>query len=243
MGLLPYQQLIRDASPNEQRVFRELQEGLLEAERIRAQTGRWPDVAALEAEGIPPFARDPTQKIAYTWTSVRQDWATNYLGVPSDPSQPAWVLVILEPEPGAPRRSGAERRNASPAARRDDAARVDLEYAGRKAPQRLRRAEAAAERWMDELAGGVKCAITIAVSTQRHERHERTPHEKMYFSAGCVSGLCGDASSSPAAKRPAARETQTQIQDLQVATVLYSRLRFLARRLRRELDASPVPLC
>jgi hypothetical protein len=102
MGLLPYQKLIRDASPGEQRVFRELQEGLLEAERMRAETGRWPDVAALEAEGIPPFASDPTRKVGYKWTSVRQDWATNYLGVPSDPSQPAWVLVILEPEPGAP---------------------------------------------------------------------------------------------------------------------------------------------
>ena len=104
-GLLPYQRLIADASSSDQRVFREMQEGLLEAERIRAQTGRWPDVAALEAEGIPPFARDPTQKLTYTWTSVRQDWATNYLGVPSDRSQPAWVLVILEPEPGAARRS------------------------------------------------------------------------------------------------------------------------------------------
>jgi hypothetical protein len=102
MGLLPYQRLIRDASPGEQRVFRELQEGLLEAERIRAQTGRWPDVTTLEAEGIPPFAPDRTQKIDYTWTSVRQEWATNYLGVPADRSQPAWVLVILEPEPGAP---------------------------------------------------------------------------------------------------------------------------------------------
>jgi hypothetical protein len=102
VGLLPYQQLIRDASPADQRIFRELQEGLLEAERIRAQTGHWPDVSTLEAEGIPPFASDPTQKVAYQWTSVRQDWATNYLGVPSDPAQPAWVLVILEPEPGAP---------------------------------------------------------------------------------------------------------------------------------------------
>jgi hypothetical protein len=101
-GLLPYEKLIRDGSPREQRIYRELQEGLLEAERMRAQNGRWPDVAALEAEGIPPFARDPTQKIEYKWTSVRQDWAINYLGVPSDPSQPAWVLVILEPEPGAP---------------------------------------------------------------------------------------------------------------------------------------------
>ena len=101
-GLLPYQRLIASAEPAEQRVFRELQEGLLEAERIRAETGRWPDVAALATEGIPPFAPDPTQKTNYTWTSVRQDWATNYLGVPSDRTQPAWVLVILEPEPGAP---------------------------------------------------------------------------------------------------------------------------------------------
>jgi hypothetical protein len=101
-GLLPYQKLIRDAPSEDQRVFRELQEGLLEAERIRAQTGHWPDVSTLEAEGIPPFALDPTRKIAYKWTSVRQDWATNYLGVPPDASQPAWVLVILEPEPGAP---------------------------------------------------------------------------------------------------------------------------------------------
>jgi len=102
IGLLPYQRLIRDAPATEQRIFRELQEGLLEAEGLRAATGHWPDVSTLSAEGIPPFAPDPTQKIAYKWTSVRQDWVTNYLGVPSDPSVPAWVLVILEPEPGAP---------------------------------------------------------------------------------------------------------------------------------------------
>lgn len=102
VGLLPYQTLVRDVSAAEQRIFRELQEGLLEAERIRSTTGQWPDVAALAAEGIPPFAPDPTKSTSYKWTSVRQDWAVNYLGVPSDPAAPAWVLVILEPEPGAP---------------------------------------------------------------------------------------------------------------------------------------------
>jgi hypothetical protein len=102
LGLLPYQTLVRDVSAAEQRIFRELQEGLLEAERIRSTTGQWPDVAALAAEGIPPFAPDPTKTTSYTWTAVRQDWAVNYLGVPSDPAAPAWVLVILEPEPGAP---------------------------------------------------------------------------------------------------------------------------------------------
>jgi hypothetical protein len=104
VGLLPYQKPISDAAPVEQRTFRELQEGLLEAERIRATSGRWPDVDALAMEGIPPFGVDPTRKgSAYKWTSVRQDWATNYIGVPSDPSAAAWVLVILEPAPGEPR--------------------------------------------------------------------------------------------------------------------------------------------
>jgi hypothetical protein len=102
-ALLPYQKLVADLPPVEQRTFRELQEGLLEAERLRAGTGRWPDVAALAAEGIPPFASDPTRKgSSYKWTSVRQDWTTNYVGVPSDPSAPAWTLVILEPAPGDP---------------------------------------------------------------------------------------------------------------------------------------------
>ena len=100
--LLPYQKLIRDAPAAEQRLFRELQEGLLEAERIRAATGQWPDVKTLADEGIPPFAQDPTQRVPYTWTSVRQEWAINYLGTSSDQRAPAWVLVILEPEPGAP---------------------------------------------------------------------------------------------------------------------------------------------
>lgn len=103
IGLLPYQTLVRDVSAAEQRIFRELREGLLEAERVRSTTGQWPDVAGLAAEGIPPFAPDPTKKgSSYKWTSVRQDWAVNYLGVPSDLAAPAWVLVILEPEPGAP---------------------------------------------------------------------------------------------------------------------------------------------
>ncbi len=158
-GLLPYQRLIRDAAPAEQRIFRELQEGLLEAERIRAETGHWPDVTTLEGEGIPPFAPDPTRKIEYKWTSVRQDWATNYLGVPSESSVPG--LGARHPRARARRAggSGAERRNAPPAARRHDAARVDLEYAGSKAPQRIRRAAAAAERRVDELVGRRKWSI------------------------------------------------------------------------------------
>jgi hypothetical protein len=102
LELLPYQRLIRDASAIEQRMFREIREGLLEAERIRAETGSWPAVVTLVNEGIPPFAPDPTRNPSYSWTSVRQDWAINYLGVPEAADAPAWLLVILEPEPGMP---------------------------------------------------------------------------------------------------------------------------------------------
>src|SRR5688572_31212673 len=76
-------------------------------------------------------------------------------------------------------RSGAERRDTSPSARRDHIARLDLEYAGREAPQRLRGAAPAAERRLDELAGGERCAITIAVSTQRRRDAEvSTPRRR-----------------------------------------------------------------
>jgi hypothetical protein len=84
-------------------MFRELQEGLLEAERIRAATGRWPEAAALATDGIPPFAADPTRKAAeYRWSTLVQGVTVNYVGIPTTTAAPAWLLVIIEPEPGAP---------------------------------------------------------------------------------------------------------------------------------------------
>src|SRR6266542_1882762 len=60
-GLLPFQKLVADASSIEQRMFRELQEGLLEAERLRSSNGAWPSPSALADAGGPPFAVDPTE--------------------------------------------------------------------------------------------------------------------------------------------------------------------------------------
>jgi hypothetical protein len=97
-------------------MFRELQEGLLEAERVRATTGRWPDSTTLAGDGVPPFAADPTRKdVTYRWSTLVQGTLVNYVGVPitggggvrlkpdttsAEPS--AWLLVIIEPESGAP---------------------------------------------------------------------------------------------------------------------------------------------
>lgn len=101
--LLPFQTLIQDRPPIEQRMFRALQEGLLEAEARRAASGRWPEPAALADEGIPPFAIDPTDKGGpYEWRLIVNGAIVNYLGLPRRAGAPAWLLLVQEPEPGAP---------------------------------------------------------------------------------------------------------------------------------------------
>lgn len=99
--LLPYQALIATKSAVEQRTFRELQEGLLEAETVRSTTGAWPTPGELATEGIPPFAVDPTAKAAtYRWGLLRDGTYFNYVGTPDRAGAPAWLVWIHEPEPG-----------------------------------------------------------------------------------------------------------------------------------------------
>jgi hypothetical protein len=102
-NLLPFQALVQDRPPLDQRMFRELQEGLLEAERRRADRGAWPEASSLAADGIPPFAVDPTAKGGrYDWRLMVNGTLVNYLGVPQRSDAPAWLLLVQEPEPGAP---------------------------------------------------------------------------------------------------------------------------------------------
>jgi hypothetical protein len=101
--LLPFQTLIQNRPPIDQRMFRELQEGLLEAESRRGSSGTWPEVAALAADGIPPFALDPTAKGGrYDWRLTVNGAFVNYLGLPQQSGSPAWLVLVQEPEPGAP---------------------------------------------------------------------------------------------------------------------------------------------
>ena len=98
-GLLPYQTLARTLPEPDQRLFAAIREGLLAAEAERARTKAWPDPASLAGRGVVPFA--PTGDGAdYRWTLTEQSAIINYLGQPRDPSQPAWLLEIQEPEPG-----------------------------------------------------------------------------------------------------------------------------------------------
>lgn len=102
-GLLPFQALIQTHSAVDQRMFRQLQVALLEAQTIRTTLGAWPDVATLAEQGIDPFGPDPTNKGArYQWRLSRSELAVNYLGVPDRAEAPAWLLTIQEPDPSAP---------------------------------------------------------------------------------------------------------------------------------------------
>ena len=102
-NLLPYQTVIQSRPDADQRMFRELQEALLEAERSRSADSAWPEPAALGDQGIPPFAVDPTAKAArFRWQLFKSGTLVNYLGVPDRAGVPAWLLLIQEPDPGVP---------------------------------------------------------------------------------------------------------------------------------------------
>jgi hypothetical protein len=102
-NLLPYQTVVQNRPEADQRMFRELQEGLLEAERARSADGVWPDPTVLAEQGIPPFATDPTVKNAvFRWQLLRSGPLVNYLGIPDRPGVPAWLVLAQEPDPGVP---------------------------------------------------------------------------------------------------------------------------------------------
>jgi hypothetical protein len=95
--LLPYQTLAAQLPESDQQLFRTLREGLLAAERDRVRSSSWPEPAALAQRGVAPFASDGA---TYQWTRLQQGAIVNYFGQPGDPSAPAWLLEIQEPEPG-----------------------------------------------------------------------------------------------------------------------------------------------
>ena len=96
--LLPFQVLFRDVPPPVQRMYREMQEGVLEVENARAATKQWPAVDTLAAQGIPPFA---LASPSYRWRLVRDGVFVNYVGMPAPTSDgPAFLALIQEPDAG-----------------------------------------------------------------------------------------------------------------------------------------------
>jgi hypothetical protein len=99
-GLLPFQVLFRDLPSTDQRVFRAMQEGAGEAERLRTAEGAWPTTASLADGGIPPFVRDPLDKADLRWSERSERLVVNYLGVSAATgSSQAFLILIQEPDP------------------------------------------------------------------------------------------------------------------------------------------------
>lgn len=102
-GLLPHQALVQALSESEQSMYRAIRLGLPAAAADRARDARWPDAAALADQGVAPFsASSGGAAMAVRWERFQQGVTVNYFGRPADPSAPAWLLDIREPEAGAP---------------------------------------------------------------------------------------------------------------------------------------------
>jgi hypothetical protein len=97
--LLPYQVLARTLPDAEQQTYGAIRRGIVDAEAERGRVARWPEPSALASRGITPFAG---QADSLRWQQFQQGKTVNYLGVPSDPASPAWLLVLQEPEPNMP---------------------------------------------------------------------------------------------------------------------------------------------
>jgi hypothetical protein len=99
--MLSFQVLFRDLSGPEQRMYREMKEGLDEALRLRGTQGRWPSVAELAAAGIPPFAPDVLDRSALVWEQRQEGLVNEYVGTPSrDTGVPLFLILVQEPAPG-----------------------------------------------------------------------------------------------------------------------------------------------
>jgi hypothetical protein len=103
-SLTPFQMLVRDLVSSEQLMYGRLQQGVSEAETVRAQMGRWPEPATLKAlPALLPAGDESTPSPAYTWTRTQQGFVVNYLALPSnDDAAAAWLLRIQEPDPNTP---------------------------------------------------------------------------------------------------------------------------------------------
>ena len=98
----PFEVRFQQLSNANQRIYREVQEGVLEAERVRSSTGRWPGADELASDGVAPFAPDPIDRARHTWITVRGGTAVNYVGTEAGGREALWMLAV-EPDPGTPK--------------------------------------------------------------------------------------------------------------------------------------------
>jgi hypothetical protein len=100
---LPFETRFSTLDAADQRMFRLVQEGIVEAEARRGRTGSWPTPEALAEAGVPPFAKDPIDRAGYTWRVATARGLVNYVGEPRAGSgRRPFQVVVTEPVPGTP---------------------------------------------------------------------------------------------------------------------------------------------
>lgn len=96
---LAFQVMFRDLPSKEQRVFRQMQEGVEEAMRLRAASGEWPTVESLAAMEIPPFTPDVLDTSSLAWSQQRDGPMIQYSGIPAPGTgMPSFLIFIQEPD-------------------------------------------------------------------------------------------------------------------------------------------------
>ncbi len=101
LGLFPFQLPFGELSQSDQRMYRQLREGIAELVRYRSMDGAWPPVALLESAGVPPFAEHPLDAGAYHWSLRLEGRSIRYLGSAA-PGRSSFLVTIAEPDPRAP---------------------------------------------------------------------------------------------------------------------------------------------
>jgi hypothetical protein len=87
----PWQRSFLELTQPQQRLYRELREGLDDAENRRADSKRWPAPAELAADGVPPFAAGGP------WALKVEGVYVNYTG---EAEGLRWLVLLIEPAPG-----------------------------------------------------------------------------------------------------------------------------------------------
>ncbi|MBI4934263.1 MAG: hypothetical protein HY828_10320 [Actinobacteria bacterium] len=98
----PWQRSYLSLSVAEQRLFRLVREGILEAENARAREKAWPEPAALAEAGVPPFAPEGPGAAPLAWARRQHGVYVTYVGLPPAGAPASrWLVLFIEPEPRA----------------------------------------------------------------------------------------------------------------------------------------------
>ena len=97
--LQPYQRLDTILTDTQRSLYQTLLSSVSDIEFLRDQQGRWPEVALLKMEDVPPFAPAflPSALQEYTWSKHDGGTWVDYLGNnPQDPEVHSFILRVID---------------------------------------------------------------------------------------------------------------------------------------------------